>query len=518
MGKKELSTYLLILVGLSILIALLRLPSLYEPLEGVSGAIAYHARLILNGEPLYGSHHPSHHLPAAFYTYALAFFLMGDNPLSIKFLLIPWTIATALLIYMIGKRLEKKMTGLLSAIFYAILSSHVYLEGTVARREILANLPITAAILLSIELTVRASKNWKFVIIGVFCAISFLYKSPFLYTLAVTILVILANAWLMQEKEGSWKTTIIRTSFILSGFLISIMCVLGYFTSQGLLSRFLLVFTLGQKYVGFLGTPLPLIAIVIAPIYILAINNIFILILSLVGCLRLSRQILIKRINGFQFRLTGTAVLLWFGFSLVAAGIIRRAWPYYNIILLPPLAILVAWEFSQLNIILSRWFGNTGFRNSKILLTLLILLVLMSSGTKNYNQYIHFLRYKSGRESYQAFLTNSFPANAESYIRAEKVAEYITSHTNQGDIVYYWSNDVQLYYLTNLRSAIDMIWPFYAKVTGPPQRILSQQTKYIVVSDSDLVPKPKWLFTELEKYYTLEAVIEGQSVYRYSDG
>ena len=134
----------IIIVVIIVLVILLRLPSLNEPFENDSGAIAYHGRLILNGEPLYGTHHTGHHLPAAYYTYALAFFILGDSTWSIKFLLIPWTIATALLIYMIGKRLENKMIGLLSAIVFVFLSSHVFLEGTAARAELFANMPITA--------------------------------------------------------------------------------------------------------------------------------------------------------------------------------------------------------------------------------------------------------------------------------------------------------------------------------------------------------------------------------------
>ncbi|MCZ7666108.1 MAG: hypothetical protein M5U34_02115 [Chloroflexi bacterium] len=34
--------------------------------ENDSGDHAYHARLILRGEPLYGDHHPDHHMPGVF--------------------------------------------------------------------------------------------------------------------------------------------------------------------------------------------------------------------------------------------------------------------------------------------------------------------------------------------------------------------------------------------------------------------------------------------------------------------
>jgi hypothetical protein len=95
----------LIIIGLSLLVILLRLPSLDHPFDNDSAANAYHARLIVQGEPLYGLHHPAHHLPGVYYTYALAFSLLGDNVWAVKFLLLGWTIATVYLLYRLGSLL-----------------------------------------------------------------------------------------------------------------------------------------------------------------------------------------------------------------------------------------------------------------------------------------------------------------------------------------------------------------------------------------------------------------------------
>ena len=82
----------IILLALSLLVTLLRLPSLEQPFDNDSGANAYHARLIVGGEPLYGTHHPAHHMPAVYYVYALVFLLLGDSTWAVKLFLIPWTI------------------------------------------------------------------------------------------------------------------------------------------------------------------------------------------------------------------------------------------------------------------------------------------------------------------------------------------------------------------------------------------------------------------------------------------
>ena len=409
------------------------------------------------------------------------------------------------------------MIGLLSAIFFAFLSSHVFLEATSARTETFANLPITAAILLTIELILRGSKNWKFALIGVLSAISFFYKANFLFPLIVTGIILLTNAWLKKEKEGSLRTAILRIMFVASGFLIVILFVLGYFTSQGLFSRFFLIFTFGQKYIDIVSSQGPLFFIAAAPLYVLAINNIFIFVLSMAGCMRLLRQVLHKHQMRYQFSLTGLGIVFWLVFSIAAAGITRTSWIYYSVIVLPPLAIIAAWEIGQLQIIFSRWLDTSGYRITWIPITILMVAVLLFSGKKNYSQYYHYVLYKLGGETYQEFLSHSFPRYAKSYITGEKIAEYLISHTNPDDLIYSWSNEPQLYYLANRHSPIDNLWTLYANATGPYDRIFSPRTEMIIINDDKLAPKPEWLFKELDKSYNLETVIEEHSIYRRID-
>jgi len=238
--------------------------------------------------------------------------------------------------------------------------------------------------------------------------------------------------------------------------------------------------------------------------------------------MRLLRQVLYKHQMRHFFILTGVGTVLWLIFSIGAAGITRRAWPYYSVIILPPLAIIATWEIGQLQKIFSRWMDSRGYRITWIPVTLLLVAILLFSGVKNYIQYYHYMLFKLGDETYQEFLNNSFPFYAETYIKVGNIADYIISHTNPDDLIYYWSNeaqsnDVQLYYLTNRRSPIDMIWPLYSNASGPYSRIFSTHTKYIVVNEDVLTNIPVWLLDELDKSYHLEAVIAGHSIYRRND-
>src|SRR5262245_37622092 len=103
---------------LFVFVVLVRLPSIEQPLDNDSGAVAYEARLILHGEPLYGTHHPAHHLPGIFYTYALIFGLLGDSAVSLKIFLIPWMWLNAWILYHIGSTLKSQAAGILAAVFF----------------------------------------------------------------------------------------------------------------------------------------------------------------------------------------------------------------------------------------------------------------------------------------------------------------------------------------------------------------------------------------------------------------
>lgn len=514
--KRYLNHEWMILVFLAILVILLRIPSLEEPFDNDSGAIAYHARLIMDGEPLYSTHHPGHHLPGVYYSYVLAF-LFEDSVRAVKILVILWTIVNTHLIYLIGKRLGTKKTGFLAAVFFAILSSHVLLQGTIAEIELFANLPITAAILVGIDLIIGRANSWKFVLIGVLCAVAFLFKPIYVSPIAVTIFMVFINAWLKRQCDHAWKTAVYRTQWIGIGFLAIMFLVFGLFAKLDLTSRLLMVFTMGRSHVDQLTADVFFMSIIAFPIIILAINNVIILLLSIGGVIRILRSVRKNFREDHVFAFVGFGIILWYILSIVSAGISRRLWLHYSIIVIPPLAILAAWEIGQIHKKLMAQRKEMRKTLSILTASVLLMIVFFFSGLSNYKHYYHYTQYRLGNESYEQFLINGSleGANTLKYI---KISEYVQSRTNPDDLIYVWSNYVQIYYLANRRAPIEFIWPINVEVAGSYERLFSPQTKYIVVGDS-IIPaeEPKWMNEELEKSYTLETVIEDHSIYRRTD-
>jgi hypothetical protein len=491
-----------------LLVTLVRCPSLEQPFDNDSGANAYHARLIGAGEPLYGTHHSAHHLPGIQYTYALAFLLFGDSVWAVKFLLIPWTIVTAYLVYRLGLLVMDRVTGLLAAIFYVILTTHLGLTGTTAQTELFANLPRLAAILVLIFLVVGRAEPWKFILVGLLSAIAFLYKAVYLSPLGVAGFVLLVELWQDRTIPGAWRLTIRRGLWVGLGFLGGLFIVITYFGLLGLLPRFLLVFSLGQQYVDFRNTnPIYSQLWPLFPFWTLAANNAVLLIFSLAG---LSMMLIHKTVRSSM----AFYVVIWYLFSFVEATATRILFAHYYLLMVPPLALLAAWfllrlyrdtmERAQIN---GRFYANT-------LLIGLLAITLSLSIAGNYQYYKHYVRYRLGQASYDEFLILGWPGIGLQLVQVQELADYLQERTAPTDRIYYWSGNVQLYYLANRRAPIETILPLYVDAFGPYQRVFVPQTKYVIVGESNNIPRPDWLYPELAKNYRLETVIANQQVYR----
>jgi 4-amino-4-deoxy-L-arabinose transferase-like glycosyltransferase len=501
----------IVLIALSLLVTLLRVPSLEQPFNNDSGANAYHARLITRGEPLYGTHHPAHHMPAVYYTYALAFSLFGDSVWSVKFMLILWTIATTYLIYRLGVLLNDRPLGALAALFYALLSSHVRLYGSTAEAELFANLPRTAAILALTYLTRQKSSPWKFVFVGLLSAGAFLFKAVYLSTLAVTGFVLLAQLWQGRSQVSVWETTMRRGAWTLTGFIAGLLLPVVYFGHLGLLSRFLLIFQLGAEYTRFRQAAAGPEYVLLYPLLGLAISNAILLILSLSGWLKMLREVIRKVKRG---HLTYLTIITWYIFSFIEAGITRAYFPHYYLLIVPPLSLMAAWFLAQIYYTLKQSQARY-LANQAILVILLMVTIINFVDNQNQNYYRQYIRYRLGLASYRDFIRKGFLGSE--FVRVRELADYVRRRTDPSDYIYYWSGGVQVYYLADRRCPIDIIWPLYAEATGSHKRIFIPQTKYVITGQSNNIPRPNWLNEMLADNYVVETVIQGEEVYRYVD-
>ena len=498
------------------LVLLLRVPTLAIPFENDSGAIAYHARYINQGEPLYGSHHPSHHMPGAFYLYALAFQLFGDQVVAVKWVLLIWIWLTVCLLYSLGKKIGNHWLGLMAAIFAAVLYSHLELSGQSARIEMFLGLFHVTAILILVH-----TLQWQnqaplrnLFLIGIVGGLAFLFKATALSSFGTACIACFMIRGQRPTRQDFFLL-LQREGVLCLGFITSLLPALIYFAMQNLIPRLTLIFTLATQYVGVarpgLEGPQYLL---LFPLAVLAKNNLLILIAALAGIIFVVRRPLKTRpTNTSQPGSYFIYIIIWFVLAFVETGTSRTYLSHYYLVFMPSLTLLAAWFLQKL------YQDIAQYRNRKTavsVLTLTLTAIFALSIQQNFSLYYHYMRYIVGVQNYETFLIEGLPDQAGVVaLREQELANYLQNHTNPTDTIYYWSNFMELYYLANRRATIPFIWPIYAEASGQYEQIF--QAKYIIMGNHTifgLQETPQWLPQGLASQYTLETTIHEQAVYR----
>ena len=508
--QKSISTSLLHLFILGLIVLLFKLPSIEIPFDEDSGVHAYHARLILGGEPLYTTHYPTHHLPGSYYTFAVLFLLFGDRYQTIKIFLIFWVWVNSAVIYQIGTLYKNRAVGFLAAVLFILIGTQTQLSGDTAATEILANLPLTLVIFLAYFVYLNPANTKLFYLIGILCAVSIFYKAVYLSSLfAVGVMLVVKD--LIRKKNQRWRQFFASLGTIaIGGFLFSII-VIAYFLAVGALNEMFSTITMGVNY---LKSSLSFLVIPILPLFMLGQANITFAIISLVGMFWIILKVpTLFKTNPPQ-AIFKTMLFVWAAASIFVAGVSRFPYPHYSLLLVPPFSLLVS-------IFLVEFLEN--YRNKKkpiafsvnVLGFAIIFAIFFNTIGISQNYYRYYLGYKLSNIDYEEFLKHG-PYDGEKYYVTYKLANYIQEHTGINDYIFCWTKQPQIYYLSDRGSSSDVLWIDYIPIIGPPQRVFDKNPKLVIVEPEFVGgdESPQWLSDVLVENYTQEVVIEEYIVYR----
>jgi 4-amino-4-deoxy-L-arabinose transferase-like glycosyltransferase len=504
--KEVLSFSLMVLLILAI-----RIPLWQIHLDNDSGGFAYHARLMLQGEELYGSHHPSHYLPGIYYTYAGLLRVFGDRENSIKVGIVLVTAATAFFVYKILEELRGRKAAWLAVILYALLSQHDWLKGATGETEVFANLPITFALYLLLRRLSHAQpKSWWFVI-GLLAGVAVLYKPQFISPLVAGFITVLYLSFGHSQEGNPWRKLVKPLFGLGLGFFVPLAGIYLFYQPRGLGDELLKVFTYGQNYLGsYSEQPLSLWSIFI-PLAMLSVINFPLTILGLVTVIRVLRGFKADWKSQRTRAAKHGVLLAWFVVSLLQAGITQFGYPHYTLIVSPGLAVLSALELASVSEALKRTLQNRLLQ--AFAAAVLALIVIAGSIPTSGRLYYHYLRLMLGSASEENFLRKGL-INGEELITIDELTEFLLINSSKDDQVYYWSDNVQLYYLAERRNPLPNEWPIYAGVIGAREDLFGVQTRYIILGHSDQAEIPAWLLDGLEQDYVFETSIRGERVFK----
>ncbi len=130
-----------------------------EPLDCDESAYAYIGRRMVRGDVLYRDL-TENKPPGGYWLYALAVALGGANEETIRFMPVPYVLATLGLVWWLGLRLRGRGAAHVAGLTFAIASTDPYLFGNRANKEQFLNLFSTAALALMVAPWDRTGRAW----------------------------------------------------------------------------------------------------------------------------------------------------------------------------------------------------------------------------------------------------------------------------------------------------------------------------------------------------------------------
>ena len=358
----------------------------------------------------------------------------------------------------------------------------------------------------------REKPAWQFAGVGLLAAAAFLYKAVYLSPVAICAVGLLLTWWQTRKQPGAARLFWRRAVWSAGGFFVGITAVAAYFAAHGLLPRLWQVFTLVGAYSdrssglneAVVTGAFRILLYPLLPLWGLAVNNGVLLLFSLAGFVLL----LLKR----PWR-SGLPVLLpvWYLLSFVEAGLKLELFAHYYLLIVPALSLMAAWFlrklYHDLMVAGRRWIGTAVF-------TTLLLTAIVVSVIENQAYLGNYFRYQLGQQTVSQFVEVGWPGFGERLVRAEKLSDYVNKSLGAEELIYYWSQDVQLYYLAERQSPVDIIWPYDLEAAQNLDALFAPQTRLIIIDERREPKPPNWFMNDLLASYELIAQFDDQLVYQ----
>ncbi|MCP4135099.1 MAG: hypothetical protein GY754_29280 [bacterium] len=344
---KKYSNYLLLLL---IGIAILRIPGLFQPILDMDESVfSEFANIILSGGIPYIDA-LDNKPPLIYYFFAAVYSLFGMGSLAaVHGVTTLVVMATALMVYFLGRETAGKRTGLFAALIFTALA-HTYEPKYISTNaETLMNLPLVIASFIFIKYRQLSIKNIFPLMLSGFCigiAILINYKAGIIAV--VFILFSLINSFFPLSSLSQTRNRFLGESarLFITGFAacLPIGIILLYFYHINCLDEFLYwgfsynfgYISSGTQSVPFIKTFARTGAFVLccAPAWFIIIP--FLKKKLFFHCKSLASG------DGSSIHRNFFFILTWFGFSFYAAALGGRTYGHYFIQLIIPLAVLSA--------------------------------------------------------------------------------------------------------------------------------------------------------------------------------
>ena len=422
------TTYFL-LAGLILLVYIIRSNFFETPFERDEGDYFYLGKLILDGKVPYIDFYEQK-LPGLFYSYSLIIRLFGYSlrAAHIGFLCI--NILTIVILYLIGNKLFNKITAIITAFSFAILSLTPQMSGFTTQSEHLV-IFFASGGFLALIYALKDQKYWYlYPLAGLLICYSFLIKQSAIFFILAGGITVLIH--FLTQKPIQWKILIKSVLLYSAGvFLMYGIIILALYRQNALSEMW--YWTI--KYAGNYVSAMPLKE------GLKHFSNIWKLITAdyalfwVLAGLGMIAVLFTKKSRSFK-------IIIWIIAILSCLTIIPGLYFYghYFLMLTPILAVLMGISFYSVSDLLKGKI-NPNYLN----LSLLLIFMFIAAGhLKSQEQYY----FKPGRTKLlrQVYGMNPFP---ESKI----VGDFIKMHTEKNDLIAVLGSEPEIYVYADRRCA-----------------------------------------------------------------
>lgn len=495
-----------------LLTASMRFGLLDVPLERDEGEYAYAGQLILQGVPPYQQLY-NMKLPGIYAAYAGVLAVFGQTQTGIHIGLLLINAVTIVLMFLLGRRLFDRLTGIVAAASFAVLSISQSVQGVFANAEHFVILPALGGLLLLLK-ALDDDKTWLLFCSGLLLGIGFLMKQH------GAAFIIFGGLYLLIDQLRNRPVSLRRLTLICAVFITGaavpygLTCVI--LALAGTFENFWFwTVTYALSYTSQVPIEQAWSILKNRAVYI-------------GGSAPLIWALVVVGLTAFLWderaRRRSIFIALFALFSLVAIcpGFYFR--PHYFVLILPAAALLAGIAISAMaNVLLNA-------RPRIVQYGLPIMLAVICLAVSIYQQR-HFLFQMTPLQACRAtYGSNPFPESLE-------IARYIRSSTEKDDRIAVIGSEPQIYFYSDRRSASGYIYMYplmenhdFALQMQKEmiQEIESVQPKFLVFinNTTSWLKRPdshtlvfEWFQRYHKKHYTLVGLVDsfkGKTSYRWA--
>ncbi len=424
--------------GLIILILLgaiaLRVHLLDVPLQRDEGEYAYAGQLLLQGFLPYTKVY-NMKMPGIYGAYALMMAILGQTITGIHLGLLLLNLATIIFLFLLGRQLLDRTTGVIAAASFAVLSVGQSVEGVFANAEHFVILPAVAGMLILLR-AADSRRRLSLFLSGLLFGLAFLMKQHGAAFIAFAVLYLIYQG--CRAQPVSLKPLLGNILVLLAGAALPFTLTCLFFLAGGIFDKFWFwTFIYAREYVS-LGSPAQGWMIFIYNLRPIVSSAPLLWVLAGWGVLALFIDHKAKQ------RLFFTGTLVIFSFLAITPGLYFR--PHYFVLLLPAISLVIGVGISSMGRLLARVSQSA----AKILPIFVILFALLYSV---YNQRLFLFEVDPTMASRLTYDRNPFPESL-------KIAQYLKERTSTEDTIAVVGSEPQIYFYAHRRAATGYIYTY----------------------------------------------------------